>query len=494
MNGKDIFLGLSYIDRKFVDEAEIQTFSQSRHKTLRSPILIAAIIALMLFLMGCAVVMMRLQNLTIREETSSIPTETDFYGEEINRISIQGFMGTDSYAAFKEWQEFLNVYDPDNSILYANNDFQTPEAYYSYSCYSQEMIDKIDEICEKYGLEPLGTPWFFDRAEDVFEAVGIESALAENVQMGPHDGSGYCYKDGTFAFEGEIELSGDWNELVSFDYRSVRKTSFDGVFRSIGNVEEYDQWNYTMQDGTNVLLALREDGGLIIVDKEDSFVTVGVLGVFANGSPFADVPNERAFLEDFCKCFDFTYQTQLVDAAKADALYQAQLEREAQEDQIQSTAGRIDSAYLSSYAGFIEYMVTEMKYKDLKYALIDVDDNGVEELLLQCEHKDRYNGDPNSFFDILTIKDGEVWRIMSGSNMNLCQGGVIEYPYTNSHYYYNLSTALEAVKYRDGIWYKQEICDVSDEVEITEEEAKAIIAKYPRMDIEFKPVEEFPVE
>lgn len=490
MKGKDIFLGLSYIDLKYVNESENETISQIKHKKLHRPFVIAAIIALMLFLMGCAVLVMRLQHLTIQDETSSIPMETDFYGEEINRISIQGFMGTNSYAASKEWQEFLSTYDPDNSILYANDKFQTPKAYESYSCYSQDMIDKINEICEKYELEPLGKAWFFDRVEDVFEAVDIESAFAENAQ---YDCSGYCYKDGTFSFEGDIELSGDWNELVSFDYRSVQKTAFDGVCRNIGNVEEYDQWDYTMQDGTAVLLALREDGGLIIVDKEDSFVTVGILGIFANGSPFGDIPNERAFLEAVCECFDFTYQTQPVDADKADALYQAQLEREAQEDQTQSTAGRIDSAYLSSYAGFIEYMVTEMKYQDLKYALIDVDGNGVEELLLQCEHKERYNGDPNSFFDLLTIKDGEVWRIMSGSNMNLCKGGVIEYPYTNSHYYYNLSTALEAVKYLDGIWYIQEICDVSDDVEVTKEEANAIIAKYPRMDIEFKSVEEFPV-
>ena len=487
MNGKDLITGLGYIGTQYYEEAE-ETAEAPKRKALPRPLLIAAIIGLMLLLMGCAIAVMRLQHMTI-----DVPTYTDYWGEERSIISLQGFEGSTNYEAFQEWQKFLDSYDTDKKILYANNDFylECPEAYYSYGCYSWEMVDKVAEICEKYDLEPLGKPWFYTRIEDVFDAVGIENAFAEKAQEAVVSASGYCFADGTFDMEGRLELAGEWNKVVTFDYRSVQKTSFDDVPRSIGNVEEYDQWDDTMQDGTKALLALREDGALIIVDKADSFVTVGVQGVFANGSWLGDIPKERAFLEDFCELFDFTYQTQPVDAEKADALYQAQLEREAQEDSTQSTGGRIDDSYLSSYAGFIEYMVTEMKYEDLKYALIDADGDGVEELLLQCEHKDRYNGDPNSFFDILTIKDGEVFRIMSGSNMNLCQGGVIEFPYTYSHYYYNFQTALEAVRNQDGVWYMQEVCDETDFVEITEEEAKAIMAKYPRVEIDFKPVSEF---
>ena len=405
MNGKDIFLGLKYVGEDLIEEAEIARFpvqanQKNPHRKIRRPLLIAAIIALALLLVGCcAIIAMRLQHLTIREETASIPSETSFNGEEINLISIQGFMGTDSYAAFKEWQDFLSTYDLDKSILHANNDFQAPEAYFSYSCYSQEMIDKIDEICEKYHLQPLGKPWFFNRGEDVFDAVGIESVFSEKARTGVGSISGYCYADGTFDIEGTLELKGQWNELVSYGLRSVQKTSFDGVPRNIGDVDAYDQWNYTMADGTTVLLASREEVGLMIVDKQDSFVTVGI-DVFANGGFLGNVPQERAFLEAVCEEFDFTFQTQPVDPAKADALYQAQLEREADEDHLHVTGGLIDSEYLSSYAGWIDYMVDEMKYKDLKYALIDVDGDGVEELLLQCEHLERYNGDKNSFFGL----------------------------------------------------------------------------------------------
>lgn len=507
MKAIDLLIGFGSVKDSYVISAE--EFRQGKKKaqikrlSTRKMWLIAAIIALALLLVGCcAIIAMRLQHLTIREETASIPSETSFNGEELSLISIQGFMGTDSYAAFKEWQDFLSTYDLDKSILHTNNDFQAPEAYFSYSCYSQEMIDKIAEICEKYHLQPLGKPWFFDRGEDVFDAVGIESVFSEKARTGLGSISGYCYADGTFDIEGTLELKGQWNELVSYSLRSVQKTSFDGVPRNIGDVDAYDQWNYTMADGTTVLLALREEVGLMIVDKQDSFVTVGI-DVFANGGFLGNVPQERAFLEAVCEEFDFTFQTQPVDPANADAMYQAQLEREAGEDHLHVTGGLIGSEYLISYAGWIDYMVDEMKYKDLKYALIDVDADGVEELLLQCEHLERYNGDKNSFFGLFTIENSEIKTIvrgsLRGSNFYLCQGGVIEQAYTDSHYYFAMDGSMvESVACYEGEWYHTQGGSIGEGFEesdaVTEEKVNAIIAKYPRIDIDFIPVEDFSEE
>lgn len=64
MNGKDLFRGLSYISRKYIDEAERDTISDGKgayeapkggKKLLHKSLLIAAVIATMLFLMGAAV-------------------------------------------------------------------------------------------------------------------------------------------------------------------------------------------------------------------------------------------------------------------------------------------------------------------------------------------------------------------------------------------------------------------------------------------------------
>ena len=56
MTGKDLFIALGNISPKYYDEAENDTIASSQgHKSLRRPLLIAAVIALTLLLVGCAV-------------------------------------------------------------------------------------------------------------------------------------------------------------------------------------------------------------------------------------------------------------------------------------------------------------------------------------------------------------------------------------------------------------------------------------------------------
>ena len=54
MTGKELLLYLGDIDPKFYEEAENRT-PISRHRTLRRPLLVAALIALTVMLVGCAV-------------------------------------------------------------------------------------------------------------------------------------------------------------------------------------------------------------------------------------------------------------------------------------------------------------------------------------------------------------------------------------------------------------------------------------------------------
>lgn len=72
MNGKDLFLGLNYVNGKYIEEAETvkKLNGEKRSLTLKRPVLVAAIVALMLFLMGCAVVgLVRLQVKTLPADT-----------------------------------------------------------------------------------------------------------------------------------------------------------------------------------------------------------------------------------------------------------------------------------------------------------------------------------------------------------------------------------------------------------------------------------------
>ena len=116
---------------------------------------------------------------------------------------------------------------------------------------------------------------------------------------------------------------------------------------------------------------------------------------------------------------------------------------------------------------------------------------------------ERYNGDKNSFFGLFTIENSEIKTIvrgsLRGSNFYLCQGGVIEQAYTDSHYYFAMDGSMvESVACYEGVWYHTQGGSIGEGFEqsdaVTEEEVNAIIARYPRIDIKFKPVSEFDSE
>ena len=59
MTGKDLFIALGNISQKYYDEAENDTITSSQgHNSLRRPLLIAAVIAALLLLVGCGYVVL----------------------------------------------------------------------------------------------------------------------------------------------------------------------------------------------------------------------------------------------------------------------------------------------------------------------------------------------------------------------------------------------------------------------------------------------------
>ena len=74
--------------------------------------------------------------------------------KEVDMISMTGLAGSPESDACIEYQEFLETYDEDEEIISSigNEETGIGEEYEAYSCYTQEMADKIDEICGKYGL------------------------------------------------------------------------------------------------------------------------------------------------------------------------------------------------------------------------------------------------------------------------------------------------------------------------------------------------------
>lgn len=299
----------------YIQEAHNNVVSFKRRRPLKRSVMIALIAALMLMLVGCALVIMKLQELKVGDysyDHPGIPGVVEPHTITKELLSMQGYAESVNYQAAKEWREFLDSYDTDGTLL-ANaqtDDYQEPIEYMAYQCYTQEMQDKIDEICDKYGLEILG-PYYTEKyAIDVVVAVGIDNLFADTNSARTILSEGYYYADGSFQISGETTMDYEgstWIYPISYQYRCVMKTAFDEVTLSVDDVEGFEQWNYRLQDGSEVLLALSAEQAVILVDKEDFFVTINVMNPSVGDVLYGEQQMSREGLEAFAETFSFDY-------------------------------------------------------------------------------------------------------------------------------------------------------------------------------------------
>lgn len=295
MNGKDIFLGLKYVGEDLVEEAEFGSFSGSESKEVsgirlmrRKPLLIAAIIALMLLLMGCAWMVMKMQDWMLGEvrETRDVYdySTMEHLGEEtVTRqvMTMAGLKGTPGYLAAQEWFRFKENYDPNHVIQLElieqglTPDF--PSEYDNYLIYTQEMKDALDGIFEKYSLMPEGAALDFRTVRNMCDALGIEKIGDSTGAVQINVDSGQCRENGNFninldiSFSEESEFVSTWAVL-----HWNRKDCFTEDYVTIADTGDWQEWNYTTASGSDVLLIRSPSDwrGWILCDREDAVMSV----------------------------------------------------------------------------------------------------------------------------------------------------------------------------------------------------------------------------
>lgn len=167
--------------------------------------------------------------------------------------------GSPEYSACSEWRTFLDGYDTDGALLseIGNGFAGLGEYELVYNCYTQEMADKADEICEKYELSKLQGLTIMDDYAVLCRMTNIGdicTGVDGNVRW--EFGGGYLYDDGTFAMEGRVAWKGS-SLLCLTDYQFERtmKGSFNPVTLNVGGIEEYHEWENLSESGQAVLLA-----------------------------------------------------------------------------------------------------------------------------------------------------------------------------------------------------------------------------------------------
>ena len=462
----------------------------------RRLLLIAAIIAMMLLLVGCVAYVLGLQNLFIGTFDVDVG-----WGETEPRdfLSMQGYADSPNYQANKEWQEFLHTYDPDGTLLKQadSSGYMPPADYESYLCYTQEMIDKIDEICEKYGLEPLGPATLVQSGWEIFMDLNLPSLPGvfseNNVPAGYDLQSGYYYPDGTFQFSGCITMTGEdapWRYPIDFTYRSVQKTSFDGVSHTVHVVSDFDQWEYTVLDGTTVQLALSPDTAFLLADTEDYFVTISTHSTRAGDVLLGEQQMSRTCWEAFADLFGFTYSPQDPTAETIPEPTQETL----------STSGEVLGTTFLSYSDYINSWLQAVTVhpEAITYALQDLNGNGTPELIVRGEE---------TILEIVTTVDGVTSSVLGGfTEMNLCEGNIVETVFSaagrEDRTYYKIM-GQEAVieeclmhSEEDAAWYWSPTGGAAafNWTEMSQDAYNAVREKYPYMQdqLEWKPITEYP--
>ena len=510
MTGKDLLIELGNINPQYYDEAERGLIcAEKSRRTLRRPLLIAAIVAITLLLVGCAVVYtLRLQDMSVGKETY---TQTfDDSGKAIDPIekerdvlTLFGHSGDAIQQATKEWFDFLETYDPDGALMDNNPDHpEIPNQYeYTYSCYTQEMVDKVDEIAEKYGLKLL-EEWipFQGWQSDIFlEESGIGSLVLADSGTEITGLSGMFYPPHNFEVDVELKIDGmDTNLWTTVLY--ARKDYFPRDYPGGTDLSLYEQWDYTSADGTPVLLALSSKGhGYIVAELSDAMLILSVDGNFSGSAyPAAEEIMTKGQLEMVADVFDYSIQPQILDR-------EAVMEKLAESD----AAHDAETAYEpETYTNFSEVLISRyvLPNNRAQYTFFDLTGDGVEELLLDED------GD-GAIDEWHTIQDGEV-QWFWGNNTFLCNGYVLEQYLPDSErddyaqYYYRKAdsdTAWMDLDYESmgewigglsligGKWSFMPEFNSLDTEEVSEEEALSFMAQHPRISLDWKSVMNYPL-
>ena len=289
MKEKRMFQALGNVSDKFIEEMyganEAQQKKTSRHPA-RKMWLIAAIVAAMVLLMGCAVYVLKMQDMKLGDETLyyDIFSDEGYVGREpveMEVLTFAGVKGSPGYQAAKEWFDFLKTYDPDGKIYTSvwKNVPEFPEEYSSYNLYSQEMKDALDSILQKYSLKPVGSLLQFKSVENICAAMEIEKFTTDANGVQTNITGGYPFDNGNFMLSVDIKLPDDTASQVcrtqgQIDWYRKDCLSQDHIY--LEDLAQWKEWNYQTAAGNDVLI-IRSDSdwrAWIICEREEAMLVL----------------------------------------------------------------------------------------------------------------------------------------------------------------------------------------------------------------------------
>lgn len=523
MKEKRLLYAIGWVKDEYIEEMSQPGSGKKVHTIPRRRMwLIAAIIALALLLVGCAVVyVLRLQNMKIGEEVITEEAWTGPSGEYVPptewvniQLSLQGYNGSPEQKALREWLDFQELYDPDGTLMKANNlnESGVPEQYYiTYNCYTFEMMDKLNEILDKYQLKPLGAWMYFSKWETplFYQALQIDNLSQSSA--GSEKMAGYFAPEGSFQAEFRQRLEGEEEErIVSFTY--AQNGYFYPYYSIIRDIELWEQWNYTTMDGADVLLATYQNALVIICDCGNGFIHITTEHMIPN-APFDNTaePMTRQKAEQIADSFCYDIQPQPCDPDQVEAMRADYPAPEQPHFLLEGFTVDIEAdRYIppegigNSFEQYIAYVLENKNAVDnpnvdqLDYCVADLNQDGQQEVLL------RYR-DTGKYWQIIQMGDapdnGIFIRFING---NVYEGPAFECITKAGKWsdfdYYELKDAdwkvITCLRYdpQTQSWSQSSSSGTDPDAQwqtISESEAEQIRSAYTPISLEWKPLTEF---
>ena len=471
--------------------------------------------------------------------------------------SLQDFFESGLYKAIQEWNAYLKTQKS------SYNAFVEP--YPDYGCSSAQMQEKLDALCEKYGLSLKGRYTTVGDYEKLLDIVSVDSILRsqEGVMQNVTDFSNGYYSDGSFEVGGQtlIGYSGTpWTYPITFSFYRLLKTTFYDVLLDIGDITQYAYWEYTTQSGVDLLLAQNEDQALILANRGDYVILILTEDNRVGDLKYGEISMDKAAMEAFAETFVYvdgdptqiqatavaTAQLQIYSTPSAQGTVVGTVEKgtrlplkvqesingkkwggiigdntgyptgwvELENVEIiydsgptgEETVPTGESTVSQKYAQLLDKYVTAIQegwggeryaqedmsiilrdissLDSLGYAMIDLDGNGVEELILALDDESQ------TILDLYTLTEGEVVHVLSGWERNsyfLRENGLIlnigaESASCTNYVFNRLSGGeliqeenirFDAVRDIDNPWFMG-----SDLHAVTQQEAEAAISAH----------------
>lgn len=292
MKGKDIFLGLKYIGDDLVEKAESGKFRDRERKrdsrpSIRRPLLVAAVIALSLMLVGCGVVyLLKIQDLKIAQstETRDYALENGVYVSQphevnVTTLSLAGVKDTSAYQASQEYYAFQKEFE--ETVHMMSEEGTLPENFWEEDTYLKTLQAQAQTLAQKYQLKPEGEKLAFRTTRNLCDALGVERFVRDSQELKAYVQSGWCNENGNFRLDMTFAFPEDKGyEVVSTSgiLRWNWLDSFSADFVSVVDSGDWVEKNYTTADGHDVLIlhSPSQERGFIFCNRGNALMSLAV--------------------------------------------------------------------------------------------------------------------------------------------------------------------------------------------------------------------------